>query len=293
MTDWFSRLLRRPNTEQSPSRDEQALPEPPREMSASLFADKQLPRDQPRIDATGVPRHMDGGLFRNRNTAHQFTVEVRGSYESPSSTHCDDDADPVTKAQRLVERDINELLATVRVFLADGVISDGEIESLSKWSDAHPAARVLWPLSIIFTRLQRMFADGIVDDLEREDLARLFCDIEAGVVSRGSAEAVAALPIDAAQGPIEFTGQTFVLTGRFAYGPRRVCEKAIRDRGGAVGAEFSNRTTFVVVGTFASTFRSSGTDANNVDRARWARSYGHNIRIVSEDHWAKALMVGE
>ena len=71
---------------------------------------------------------------------------------------------------RRAERDLSEMLGLAKGALADGAISAQDAEALRVWASNHPDACEQWPVTIVKARLDRMFADGRVDDLERRDL---------------------------------------------------------------------------------------------------------------------------
>jgi hypothetical protein len=95
------------------------------------------------------------------------------------------------------ERDLSEMLGLIKGVLADGVVTEGEAKLLKDWARHHPDATEVWPVDILKTRLDKIFADGRVDDAEREDLAELLQSIvggTAGIIT--GQDAATTLPID-------------------------------------------------------------------------------------------------
>jgi hypothetical protein len=130
---------------------------------------------------------------------------------------------------RRTERDICELLGLAKGLLADGVVTDNEAALLRDWVDRHPDAYDVWPISALYQRLNRAFADGVIDEAERLDLAELLESLvggEAGVIA--GADAATELPIDRPAPTIIWRASVFVFTGKFAFGPRKDCERQVR-----------------------------------------------------------------
>jgi hypothetical protein len=89
---------------------------------------------------------------------------------------------------------------------------------------------------------------------------------------------------------ISYDSRVFVLTGHFAYGPRRICEAAITDHGGRCSSDVSMQTHYLVVGTFSSRDWKQSSYGRKIEKAVKLRAAGHPIGIVSEDHWAGSLI---
>lgn len=192
-------------------------------------------------------------------------------------------------SQRRTVRDVCEVLGICKGLLADGAINDAEAAFLHGWIQNHPEQADKWPVSALCQRLDRIFADGRIDDEERIELHRLMESFVGGKVTTELAESGSALPFDDPLPDLSWTGQLFVFTGQFAYGTRANCEKEVEARGGACTGSISRRTNYVVIGTFTSRdwkFSSFGT---KIQAAVDHRSRGVPIKIVGEDHWAGAL----
>jgi len=201
---------------------------------------------------------------------------------------------PAFNAKRRADRAVSELLGLAKGMLADGVVNDREAEYLRDWGRNHPDVLGQWPLSIIFSRLQRHFVDGRVDDIERVELQTM---LEALVGGRESVllgyEGATTLPLDQPP-PLVCYGpdEVFVFTGRFAYGPRYICEQEVSSRGSSCEGNVTRRTTFMVVDTFGSRDWAHSSFGRKIERARELRDSGFALRIVGEDHWATSLSLG-
>lgn len=193
--------------------------------------------------------------------------------------------------KRRVDRDLSELLGIAKGMLSDGVITDTEAEFLRSWGANHVEAVGQWPTSIIFSRLNQFFADGRIDDTERIQLRGLLADLVGGTASiLLGYEGATTLPLDMPP-PLICWGpdEVFVFTGRFAYGPRRECEREVLERGSSCESNITRRTTFMVIGTFGSEDWAHTSYGRKIQRAVQLRGTGFAVRIVGEDHWAQAL----
>lgn len=197
---------------------------------------------------------------------------------------------PGINAHRRMERDISELLGLAKGLLADGVIVPEEALLLASWVRNHPDATGVWPCNVLAERLKAIFADGMITDEERTDLRGLLSDLvggKAGVLA--GEDAATALPVDVPAPKMDFAGKTFVLTGKFAMGPRSVCEKLTTRAGGKCESDITRRTSYLVIGTFGSRDWVHTSHGRKIERAVEYRSAGQALAIVQEDHWADAI----
>jgi NAD-dependent DNA ligase len=193
-------------------------------------------------------------------------------------------------AARRLDRDISEMLGLAKGMLADGVVSPSEAVLLNDWARLHPETVSCWPGNVLLSRLDRVFADGVVTQEEQSDLAELLRQLtggEAGVLAGDTAATT--LPIDVPPPELLFPGRTFVFTGKFAFGPRRVCENAVTTLGARAGSSITRDTHYLVIGTFGSRDWIHTSHGRKIEEAVALRSDGGAIAILSEDHWAAAL----
>lgn len=204
----------------------------------------------------------------------------------------DDNAQPApgVNAQRRVTRDLAEMLGLVKGVLADGEVSDAEVRALRDWAEAHPDVTSAWPGRILLRRLRRILQDGHVSETERADLHELLERLTGGGVGvLTGLTAASALPLDQPPPLLEIPDRVFVLTGRFAFGPRSACEEATRRIGGWPERDVTQRTDVVVIGTFGSRDWSQSSWGRKIEKAiRYREEYGRPV-IVFEDHWAEQL----
>lgn len=209
------------------------------------------------------------------------------------STQTDGNGQPSNlqfNATRRAERDVSEFLGLAKGVLADGTVVEAEAHAVRDWILAHPDASDRWPLNALTGRLQRIFADGHVDDMEREDLASLLADVVGGraTVVAGH-DTTTNVPIDQPPPSLRWTGSVFVFTGKFVFAPRQECERQVIRLGGACESTTTKRTNYLVIGTFGSRDWAHTSYGRKIEKAVEYRNAGQPLAIINEDHWAESL----
>lgn len=197
---------------------------------------------------------------------------------------------PRINASSREDRAIHELLGCCRGVLYDGIVNDDEAIGLASWIQANPEAADRWPGSVIAGRLNRMMADLVIDEEECEDLRDLLEKLVSGHMSQLTRDnATTQLPLDDPAPELEFDGHVYVFTGKFALGPRAVCERTVQELGGSCDPRITQRTNYLVLGTFASRDWAHTSYGRKIEQAVEYREKGIPLAIVGEDHWAEAI----
>ena len=187
-------------------------------------------------------------------------------------------------------RDISEMLGIVKGVLYDGVVSEDEVRGLHDWAKGHPEVVSQWPGSILYERVRAVLEDEVVSRTERTDLAELLVDLVGGDVRMvGGQVGPTTFPLDRPTPEIEIPNRVFVLTGRFAFGPRMACEEATKAVGGWCEPRLTLNTDYLVIGTFASRDWAETSFGRKIEKAvRYRTRYGRPS-IISEDSWAHCM----
>lgn len=154
----------------------------------------------------------------------------------------------------------------------------------------NPDTAAQWPATALVERLDRVFADGVVEPEEQEDLAELLREIT-GTIELGE-QAVgrsATLPLTDPPPDLEFEGWQYVFTGRFASGTRRWCQQAVERLGSATTDNVTLNTSVLVIGTYGSRDWAHSSFGRKIQKAVSYRAQGESIYIVDEAHWARFL----
>lgn len=190
-----------------------------------------------------------------------------------------------------VTRGIHELIGFLQGIIADRVVTIEEIDALAQWCAVNRETAGLWPASVLVRRLETIYADGVVDPEERADLAELINEI-VGQQDNDTLEFCPAdLPLTKPAPDVVFDRNEFVFTGKFLYGSRTACKKAVELRGGRCSDTLRLQTSFLVIGSRISSdwrFSSFGT--------KIAKAHGYasrpdcSLAIISEQHWQRFLL---
>ncbi len=190
-----------------------------------------------------------------------------------------------------ISKAIDRLSGICEGILADGVVSEEEARFFSDWVRQNAVLEPVWPMTDILARVERIFADGQVDNEEREELRAVMTEIcgQTGQTNPASTPSTR-LPLDDPEPPMEIPGRNFHITGRFAYGTRAKVFEAITALGASATDAHPNRSShYLVIGTFASRDWIHTTYGRKIERAVELRSSRSGIAIVTEEHWRRHL----
>lgn len=191
---------------------------------------------------------------------------------------------------RRAERDLSELLGLAKGLLADGVVTSDEALLVGQWICNHPDAAEQWPVNALAQRLQRIFADGHVDDDERLELAEVLSALVGGTAGVILGEdAATELPVDVPCPRFAWQGSLFVFTGKFAFGTRADCQREVSRLGAFCDDAVTKRTDYLIIGTFGSRDWVHSSFGRKIQKAVDYRAQGQRLAIVAEDRWAAAL----
>lgn len=205
----------------------------------------------------------------------------------------DDHGQPVNvlfNRWRNFDRDLSEMVGLIRGILADEVLNDDEIKFAEDWLRAHAEIRTQWPGDVLFRRVEKALVDGCVSESERGDLMQLFRKLSRGdVKTLDGTQLSTILPIDVPPPTLVFRNHVFVLSGTFAFGPRKECERYTEEAGGRCESAVTKRTHYLVIGTFVSRDWAHSIYGRKIERAIDLKTEGSLLAIVSEDHWAASM----
>jgi NAD-dependent DNA ligase len=205
----------------------------------------------------------------------------------------DVDAQPLNLAwnrQRRVDAAIDELIGLIRGIVADDEVSERETIKLAEWTQLHPDVVNDWPANVVVRRINRIFDDGRVDGEEREELKELLLEV-IGQNDVPLTTAPTELPLSRPAPEIIFDQNVFVFTGKFVYGPRRVCEAEVLERGGRTSNSVTLDTAYVVIGSIGSRDWIHSSWGRKIEKAVDYRSRELcPIAVVSEQRWTSFLL---
>lgn len=190
--------------------------------------------------------------------------------------------------KRLNDRTIDELIGLSRGLIADKNISQSEAEFLLTWLGSNLEYCSDPVINQLYYRINEMLRDKVLDDDEQRELLQILTEFTGESTIEHCHELSTSLPLCTPPPTVEFEGRTFCLTGKFAYGPRGVCQDVITERGGVAITSVTMRLDYLVVGTFCSRDWLHTSYGTKIMKASEYREKGIKTSIISEDHWARA-----
>jgi NAD-dependent DNA ligase len=195
-------------------------------------------------------------------------------------------------ADRVNDREVAELLGLCKGMIADGVVNEDEAIALKVWLRSHPDVAVAFPGKQLAERLDRIFADGVIQDDERAELETMVADLVGEPEDRsGEMNRSTRLPLTDPAPAIFFEGKEFVFTGNFCM-RRKECERLVTERAGRAWNDVTRRADYLVIGTVAADAWITAAWGNKILSAMQLRDEGHHIAIVAESHWLEAIELG-
>ena len=191
-------------------------------------------------------------------------------------------------SDRISSRQIDELIGLARGLVADGVVNQQEVEFLQKWLVANGSVSDQPVIRTLYTRVNQILADSIVDEAEMHELLETLSSFANHDFELGETLKATTLPLNSPLPSLRFSDQNYCFTGTFNFGQRKHCEEAVISRGATTGG-LSKRTDILVIGVYATDSWKHSTFGNKILKACEWRDGGHPIAIVSEEHWVRHL----
>ncbi|MBI9080257.1 MAG: hypothetical protein JEY79_11030 [Pseudodesulfovibrio sp.] len=193
-------------------------------------------------------------------------------------------------AQRIADRETDELIGLCHGMLSDRRINQEEADFLHEWLISKKAARAQWPGNVIHARVCEYLDDGVLDADEKIELFEFIAKVSNHSDTPLPVPTSTSLPFDLPMPDLLFDGTDFCLTGKFAYGTRKDCELLVRSLGGDLCSTPVKRGCTVVIGYLGSRDWIHSTHGRKIEAAIDYRDAGHPISIVSEDHWMQCYL---
>ena len=194
----------------------------------------------------------------------------------------------VVGQERIDDRLVAEVIGIAHGIIADGKVTQAEVEYLQKFLDArihvtgNPVVRTLQQ------RVNEILADGIVDQEESADLLHTLTAFAGGDMEAGELMKSTTLPFCKPFPDMAFASAPICFTGTFAFGQRKACEAAAVERG-AIPGSLNAGTRYLVIGTYATESWAQSSYGRKIEKAVDMRTKGSPIRIVGEAHWVEQM----
>lgn len=171
--------------------------------------------------------------------------------------------------------------------MADGMVTQAEVEFLLAWMDANRKAANLWPAKALYPRLAAAIAAGPMSLADESELLGLLVKTVGGNTAPryGNSSDSSKLPLTEPIQPVSFHGQIFCFTGAFNAGSRQWCHDQVERRGGQPASGITKKLNYLVVGDVGNENWLHSTHGRKIEKAIGYNSAGGRIAIVGEEHW--------
>lgn len=195
-------------------------------------------------------------------------------------------------AARMNRRSADMLLGVAAGIVADGVVTQQEALFLQQWMESQLAHLEDPVINLLYQRIDLMLQDGMLDPEESAELLdtlRGFAGLSAAAPTAQTFTASNSLPLNQPEPDIAWDGRVFVFTGVMAFGPRKECERLVRERGGAIGAGVSKKVDYLVIGSIGNAQWRHSSYGAKIIRAVELREEGIPIAIIGEELWQRVM----
>lgn len=195
------------------------------------------------------------------------------------------------RSEAIIDRQIDEFIGIIKGVMADGMVTQSEVEFMLAWMDTNRHAANLWPAKALYPRLAAAMAGGKMNiEAESEILGLLMSAVGGNTAPQNGAHSNStSLPLTNPHPAILFSGQVFCFTGAFHSGSRRWCEDQISTRGGSAVANITKKLNYLVIGDIGNQNWLHSTHGRKIEKAVAYINDGNRIAIVSEEHWFEQL----
>jgi NAD-dependent DNA ligase len=193
--------------------------------------------------------------------------------------------------QANTDKCLEHLLGICTGLIADRCVTDSEIVFLHHWLCDHPIIEDIWPANQLLAMTTDILDDQIIDEDERAKISNLLNKIIGSPLDSGVTSGVATeSPLDI-EAEITILNNTFIFTGKFAFGSRRKCEEITKKQNGKIGGkDVTLHTNYLVIGGTASEHWKFSSFGRKIQRAMKMREDERsNLKIISEQQWGEGL----
>ncbi len=191
-----------------------------------------------------------------------------------------------------VTADLQLLQGICHGILADGKINDQEVKGLQKWMDENDHLATYYPYDELYTVLQQILKDGIVDEGEKVLLKAYFNQfvrLNDDQLTEKIKEETAATKISglcSVDPDLSVDGKKFCITGKLSRGTRADLTRRIEDLGGICCSTTTKDTNYLIVGDSGNPAWAFACYGRKVEQAINWRKKGSQVVLVHEfDFW--------
>lgn len=151
----------------------------------------------------------------------------------------------------------------------DKVLNENEIYALKRWLDINNYLAGIYPYDKITSAISKALEDGILTNLEKEELLYTFCET--------------LNPIKTSNVNIDLNNKTFCLTGEFKTDSKEKIKEKLKMLGGVEKSSVTSKVNYLFVGSLGSEAWKFGKIGGKIARAQELQEKGCDIKIISEE----------
>jgi hypothetical protein len=190
--------------------------------------------------------------------------------------------------------DLQRLHAMVGGIVADGHISEEELQGLSSWLQDHEHLKTCWPYDEIDSLITSVLADKKIDEQEHMMLKDFFSEFIAvlddrTLTSPSISEGATLVGLCAICPEIEFVGSKFCFTGASSRYTRQKLAETVSRLGGEVVPAMSAKVKYLVIGAEGNPCWAYACYGRKVEKAVELRKAGARLVIVHENDFHDAV----
>jgi len=193
-----------------------------------------------------------------------------------------------------LRKSCESLLGICAGLIADDSLNDKEVRFLENWLNNNLDIAEVWPGDVVARRVRKVLDDDIITDDELEYLKGSLKELIGSTLQdTGAVGGISTrLPVnDDDVSEIIFQDNSFCFTGKFLYGTRAACERAIEQNGALAIKNIRKDLCYLVIGTMVSSDWANTSHGRKIEQAVEYQRGGCPILIVSEECWVKHLRV--
>lgn len=189
---------------------------------------------------------------------------------------------------------IQFLSGMIHGIMADGEISDKEVDSLNDWIKANDFLSGTYPFDELNSLLSSILEDKRIDEDERNTLLAFFSNIiefknSFNLIERDFVDLREKYSVDgicASCPEVVLEGKTFCFTGESYRATRKEISEIVTQFGGAFRNNVSSKTDYLIVGNAGNPCWAYACYGRKIEEAMELRKNGGHIVIVNEtDFW--------
>lgn len=189
---------------------------------------------------------------------------------------------------------IQFLSGMIHGIMADGEISDKEVEALNAWIKANDFLSGTYPFDELNSLLSSILADKKIDEDERNTLLAFFSNIiefknSFNLIERDFVDLREKYSVDgicASCPEVTLDGKIFCFTGESYRGTRKELADTVTRLGGTFRNNVSSKTDYLIVGNAGNPCWAYACYGRKIEEAMNLRKAGGHITIVNEtDFW--------